>query len=320
MRILITGISGLLGNALSQILSKNYQVFGTYYKDKNLIVENRAVKVFECDISDKTALFKKFGQLNSKPEVIVRTAGLTNIEFCELNQENCWRVNTIGTKNICEVAKKYGARLIYISTVSVFSGRKGGYKENDIPYPQNFYSLTKLLGEKITLSYEKGVVLRINMIGLHPKRKKPANFLEWLVEKIRANEDIALFEDVRINPLSPFTIAEIINKILIKETKEKILHLGSKNILSKADIGKIIIKKFSNYKGKVKISSVDKSNLLAKCSKEMWLCPKFIEKKLGIKMPYLREEIEKILEQDKRQIQEEEYEKQIYSLRTSMDR
>ena len=58
-----------------------------------------------------------------------------------------------------------------------------------------------------------------------------------------------------VNPLSNWTVAQLISKIISLNPKEKILHLASKKPLSKADIGKIIIKKLGNYKGKVSLSA-----------------------------------------------------------------
>ena len=46
------------------------------------------------------------------------------------------------------------------------------------------------------------MVLRLNLIGIHPDGSRGKNFLEWLLDDIHANKDLTLFADVCINPLS----------------------------------------------------------------------------------------------------------------------
>jgi len=151
------------------------------------------------------------------------------------------------------------------------------------------------LGEQIVLEYDLGLVLRINLIGIHPKGSRGVNFFEWLVDSIKANKDIQLFSDVMINPLSNWTIAEFISKIIKIKPEEKILHIGSKNVLSKADIGRFVIKELGNYKGKAKFISVDDNKTNAIRPKQMWLNTDHVQTKLGLTMPTLESEIEKIL-------------------------
>lgn len=279
-KILITGVNGLLGAALSQVLKdKNYNICGL-----DLPIDISSRKAVEKYLAPKLPF-----------DYILHTAAITNVDLCEKNKNFCYSVNVEGTKNIRDFARDNQAKLIYISTVSVFSGREGNYKETDIPYPKNFYNLTKLLGERLVLEYDLGLVLRINLIGIHPKGSRGINFFEWLVDSIKTNKNIQLFHDVMINPLSNWTLAEFIEKIIKINPKEKILHLATSNTLSKAAIGKLVLKKIKDYKGKVEFVSVDKVSSEAARPKEMWLNTDYTQRKLDLKMPTLESEIEKIL-------------------------
>jgi dTDP-4-dehydrorhamnose reductase len=281
--VLITGIDGLLGSALKKkLLEKGYQVY-----DIGLDVSD-AKKVLGYDFTGK------------KIDWIVHTAAITDMDLCEKDKRLCSKVNFEGTKNIVDLAKKIGARLLYISTVSVFSGEKGNYKENDRPDPKNFYNQTKLQGEQAVLSYNPGLVLRINLIGVHPSGSRGKNFFEWLVDSIKADKDMQLFSDVMINPLSNWTIAELIEKIIDRNLSEKILHIASRNVLSKADIAKLAVEKITSYKGNLKFVSVDDIGRKAFRPKQMWLNTDFAHKKLNFKMPSLESEIEKILQKIKK--------------------
>ena len=117
--ILITGITGLLGSSLQKIL------------------QNEGCDVYDIgvDITDGNAV--KNVAPDGKINWVIHTAAMTDVNRCEKEQSACYNVNVDGTKNIRDLAKKLGAKLLYISTVSVFSGKEGNYKETDVPWPVN---------------------------------------------------------------------------------------------------------------------------------------------------------------------------------------
>ena len=82
-------------------------------------------------------------------------------------------------------------------------------------------------------------MLRLNLIGIHPDGSRGKNFFEWLLDGIRADKDMTMFADACINPLSNWTIAALIAKILARDRSGKILHIGSRDVKSKAAIGEL---------------------------------------------------------------------------------
>ena len=121
----------------------------------------------ELDLTDNEAV-SRYVKTN-KPELLLHCAALTGIRECEENKEKAWRVNVEGTENLvkaCEDAAK-DCYFIYVSTACVFYGDKGNYVETDIPYPKNFYSLTKLLGEFIVKhsTLRKWLIIRTNFVA-----------------------------------------------------------------------------------------------------------------------------------------------------------
>jgi len=121
----------------------------------------------ELDITDNEAVLRYIK--TNKPEVLIHCAALTGIRECEENKEKAWHVNVEGTENLvkaCEDAAK-NCHFVYVSTACVFYGDKGNYVETDTPYPKNFYSLTKLLGEFIVKhsTLEKWLIIRTNFVA-----------------------------------------------------------------------------------------------------------------------------------------------------------
>ena len=125
---MITGSTGVLGSEL-----------------KKLFPDSISPTHQELDICDITALKNFFN--NTKIDMIIHTAALTTVRGCEENQSLAMKINVQGTKNLIEefTNSNPSGRFVYISTACVFDGNCSMYTETSIPYPENFYSLTKLI-------------------------------------------------------------------------------------------------------------------------------------------------------------------------------
>lgn len=276
-RVLITGSRGLLGSTLK------------------IILENAGYHVleFEGDIRDR-AIIKSYTQKKLNLDWIIHSAAMVDVDRCEKNQEECFEVNVDGTRIIRDLAVSLTVPLLYISTSSVFSGKEGNYKEGDVPYPTNFYNLTKLLGEHLVLEYDKGHVVRLNIIGLHPRGSRGKNFMEWLFDSIVADKNLTLFTDSHINPLSNWTTAEMIKKIIEIEPKDRMFHIGSQNTLSKAAVGQHVASYFPQYRGTITLTSSG-SVLEVPRPAQMWLNIDYVGREYNINMPTLESELEMIV-------------------------
>ncbi|MEM2196973.1 MAG: SDR family oxidoreductase, partial [Sulfolobales archaeon] len=142
MRILITGASGLLGFKIAELAVKlGYEVYSGY-----LTHEPTHGTPLKLEIRDIDALRRIFDKV--KPEVVIHTAALTDVDKCEIDKELAWNINVEGTRNVAELSKRYEAFLVYVSTDYVFKGDKGMYRETEEANPVNYYGLTKLEGER----------------------------------------------------------------------------------------------------------------------------------------------------------------------------
>lgn len=273
IKILITGHKGLLG---STFLKLNF---------------NWNIVTVKGDISKKDTWDRLHKKVRSV-DVVIHAAAKTNVDFCEENRKAAYRTNVIGTQNALDFARSSRAIFVYISTSSIFSGN-GNYKESDLPYPKTYYDLTKYLGENISLEYEKGLIIRTNIIGIHPKGSRGKNFAEFLIDSFVKNNSIKLYTDIFTNPVSNWTVAEMIAKIINRPIKARIIHLGSSDTLSKAEIAKLFISKFKKYSGSINYVTY-KSEFVDR-PKSIWLNTQCAQEQLGIKMPRIREEVKKIL-------------------------
>jgi dTDP-4-dehydrorhamnose reductase len=150
LNVLITGGSGKLGRELIKVFP--YSLHPT---------------TAELDITDKDAVYKFIKE--HLPDLLIHCAAITDIRRCEENKELAWKVNVSGTKNLVDACLRYkkNCYFFYTSTACVFYGDKGDYVETDIPYPKNFYALTKLLGEFVVhcSNLEKWLIIRTNFVA-----------------------------------------------------------------------------------------------------------------------------------------------------------
>ena len=148
MVFLITGGSGVLGREL-----------------KKLFPESLSPSHQELDITNRKNVFEFF-KINDIYTVI-HTAALTSVRKCEEDKPLAWKTNVEGTRNLIDAIHtlRHSVQFIYTSTACVFDGHTGMYKESSLPYPENFYSLTKLLGEHEVNKLSKFLIIRTNFGG-----------------------------------------------------------------------------------------------------------------------------------------------------------
>lgn len=180
MVTLITGGSGALGTELKKIYSNAL-----------------APTSDELDLKDREAVFNYFKK-NSNIDVIIHAAALTGIRPCEENQSLAWKTNVEGTRNLVDAVldSKHKILFIYVSTACVFDGHKEMYKESSIPYPENFYALTKLVGEHEIRRLQEYLIVRTNFAAKE-KWRYPKAFTDRFGTYLFANDVAKGIADVQ---------------------------------------------------------------------------------------------------------------------------
>ena len=144
-RVLVTGASGMLGEAILQVLAE---------KQANILATDIATtepNISYLDIRDINHCNKIFHEF--RPNIVIHLGALVDLEYCELNADNAWLTNALGTENIALLSKKYGAQMVYISTAGVFDGDKDVYNDFDTPNPLGIYAKSKYYGEVFVQQY-----------------------------------------------------------------------------------------------------------------------------------------------------------------------
>lgn len=175
MRIFITGSEGQLGHELAEVFKNQETVLG---------------KKSEQDITDEKIMDQIY---DHRPEVVVHAAAYTDVDGCEKNRDLAHKVNAIGTHLVARAAEKSGAKMVYISTDYVFSGRKRTpYVETDTPSPLNIYGQSKWEGEQfVQQSCSRYVILRTSW--LYGRVGK--NFVKTVLNKAVQETELRVVND-----------------------------------------------------------------------------------------------------------------------------
>lgn len=211
-RILITGANGQLGRALNIILKKQPQitVLNTvrfpkdYQENKEKYPQFTQMK--QLDITKNgpvMALVREF-----LPTVIINCAAHTGVDLCETDENNAYKINAIGAKNLAMASKAVGAKIVQVSTDYVFSGEDGiiPYEETDIPDPQSVYGKTKLAGEEFIKNYcEKYYIIRTAWLYGDGK-----NFVKTMLKLAETKKEVNVVVDQFGTPTSAMEVARVI--------------------------------------------------------------------------------------------------------------
>ena len=277
-KIVITGHSGMLGNALIDRLVGKAELFGLA-KDKNYQVKN--ILEHQIDLTDieKTSSLIKL----LSPNLIIHTAALTNVDLCEKKQELARQVNIEATRNLAKLASDLNAVLVYISTDFVFNGQKGDYKEDDQTSPINYYGLTKLKGEEAVKKNCRQFIITRNTLYGWNKIAGRKSLPERIIESNKNNEKFSPFTDHIFTPVYVDTLAEIIYDLYQKKLWG-IWHIGSNKAYNKYEFGLKTAEVFNLDENLIKEGSSTDVHWLAMRPKKLNLNTAKLKKIAGIEV------------------------------------
>lgn len=165
MKILVLGVSGMLGNAMFRVLSENaeIEVFGTARSSsvQRYFAPEMSKKIIAgVDVENLDALTHVFAKV--KPQVVINCIGLIKQLAVADDPLQALPINAMLPHRLARLCELSSARLIHISTDCVFAGTKGNYRESDPADATDLYGKSKHLGE---VTYPHTITLRTSIIG-----------------------------------------------------------------------------------------------------------------------------------------------------------
>ena len=245
MKILITGSNGLLGQKLLHKLRKDssVQLIATS-KGENRVSRKEGNTYFDLDITNNYAVAKLISR--EKPQVVINTAAMTNVDLCEDEKKDCDALNVEAVRYLANACVKVDAHLIQISTDFIFDGEDGPYKEEDKPNPLSYYGLSKLKSEQLLQAHSvRWTILRTIIVFGVGENLSKGNIVLWAKGALAKGDPLNIIDDQFRAP----TLAEDLADICILAAKKKafgIFNASGKDIMSIYEIVERIAKHYGN--------------------------------------------------------------------------
>lgn len=155
MKILVLGSNGMAGHMIA-----------TYFREQgNEVVGFDRMPSLHCTSSvsgdaQNLALLTRL-ICTGRFDAILNCIGVLN-QFAENNHALATFLNSYLPHFLADLTVDMPTRILHMSTDCVFSGKRGGYTENDLRDGETFYDRSKALGE---LEDEKNLTLRGSIVG-----------------------------------------------------------------------------------------------------------------------------------------------------------
>jgi dTDP-4-dehydrorhamnose reductase len=251
-KLLIIGSTGLVGSKVASLATKHgFDAYNTQHVRKSPFPD-----FVELDITDRGATMGLVEKI--RPRVIINTAAVTNVDFCETHKEVAQSVNVDGAKNLADAAQKIQSRLIQVSTDYVFDGRVGHYEESDTPNPLQYYGKTKLEAETLVSNLPNFAIARPSVIygwtplpsSVEPGSSKPMNFAMFVLDKLGKHETVKAIRDQYASP----TFADDLGDALLRLARSKengIFHTAGRSCMSRYEFAAKLAETFGFPVGQV---------------------------------------------------------------------
>jgi dTDP-4-dehydrorhamnose reductase len=244
-KIFMAGCGGMLGKAFYDEFKSDHDLYCT-----------------DIDLNEQWLKYQDFRDFSSyresvikeNPDILIHLGAHTDLEYCELNQEDAYQTNTIAVENATYIANELSIPLVYISTAGIFDGSKDFFDDWDIPNPMGIYARTKYLGERYVIeNCSKYFIFRAGwMMGGHKKDKK---FVYKIINQIKNGAtELNIVDDKDGTPT--YTVDFVKNaRLIIENQYYGLYNLVCEGLTSRFDVTKRILQ-ILGRQNEIKINKV----------------------------------------------------------------
>jgi dTDP-4-dehydrorhamnose reductase len=278
MKLLITGASGLLGINLAMEAMREHEVIGV---DRGKL-KSAPFRVLKADILKTDEIHSVLDSTN--PDWLINCAALANLEKCEEDPIQARILNTDLPAELAVACATRNIPFVHLSTDSVFDGTKEGmYTEEDEPSPPGVYSQTKLEGERMVQQVNlQAIIARVNFYGWSLGSRRSLG--EFFVSDLSEGRNVNGFTDVIFCPMwvnhLSLTLLEMLEKNL-----HGLYHVIGAQAMSKYQFGVEVARTFGLRASLIEPQSVERSDLTARRSHNLWLSIHKLSTDLGHTVP-----------------------------------
>lgn len=236
--ILIIGASSFIGEYIFNCcIKKNVGCIGTYaHTCKKGFYSFNLLRDTLSEWLEKNALRQKI-------ETIIICSANASIDNCKINEKESFLINVLKTRNLVKDADSMGIKVIFLSSEAVFDGKRGMYKESDIPNPLTLYGKQKFeLENFIQQNIKSYLIFRISRAVSCISEGK--DIFKEFKEKVKNEEEIACIKGQSFSLTDVRDIAECIIEAERLQLDRQIYHISNNSFISRMELAKIYTDKF----------------------------------------------------------------------------
>lgn len=233
--VLVTGSNGLLGQKITEKIIEEGGV--------NLVATSKGANRFP---TEDRYVYAEMDILNAeqvrhviekyKPDAIIHTAALTNVDTCENQKDLAYELNVVAVQALLSLCEEYNIQLVHLSTDFVFDGEDGPYDELAAPNPLSYYGETKLMAEEVIKnSKAKWAILRTIIVYGIVSDMSRSNIVLWAKGALEKGEPLKVVNDQWRMPTLAEDLADI-SLLAVANNAQGVFNASGKDMMSIAEL------------------------------------------------------------------------------------
>ena len=239
-KLLVTGANGFVAGSVLAQAGESWELHALSRGASP--ARSRNLRWHVCDSATPSDLAQLFREL--KPDAVIHTAALADIDFCEANPGAAREVNVALTRTLANLCAEFGGKLVFCSTDTIFDGEHAPYKEEDAPGPVNLYAETKVEAEKIVSALEtQAVIARLALVVGLPVMGVGNSFLARMIATFKAGRTVGVPAHEIRTPVDVITVGRALLE-LAADDHHGIFHLAGNERLNRFEMAQRIARRF----------------------------------------------------------------------------
>ncbi len=239
-RLIVTGASGFVAGSVIRQAGEAWETHALSSRQPPAMLPGVCWHVLDAlEAGQAGRIFREV-----RPDAVIHTAAVANIDYCEAHREEAARANVVLTETVATLCRECGSRLVHCSTDTVFDGERGNYRECDTPRAVNFYAETKIAAERIvSAALETAVVARLALVVGLPMLGAGNAFLPKMLAQLERGEEIGVTDNEFRTPIDVVTLGRALLELAGNDFRGCI-HLAGSERVNRFDLTRRIAARF----------------------------------------------------------------------------
>ena len=195
-----------------------------------------------CDPQSPDQIAELFREV--RPEAVIHTAALADIDFCQVQPELARAVNVEFTRTLANLCAEGNCKMVFCSTDTVFDGEHAPYDEENLPGPVNYYAETKVEAEQLVARLGAiGITARLSLVIGLPVLGAGNSFLPRMLAALKDGHTLAMTQHEVRTPVDVITVGRSLLE-LAAGNHHGIFHLAGRDRVNRFEMAQKIAVRF----------------------------------------------------------------------------